>query len=117
MSSSTDEPHLPSSYASASSSSAQRRSKPSSPGTMMLGGLLKRVALVGFLAVAVWWLYVWRSGVVQDFFDPKDPIHISRPHFRYVEPYSDKHRYRPAASPIIKEKGKNGQIKYRGKYT
>jgi len=30
--------------------------------------------------------------------------------------YSDKHRYRPAASPIVKVKGKDGKIKLKGQY-
>lgn len=92
-----------------------RRTKPSTPGAQTLSSVLKKIALVGFLVVAVWWIYVWKrcvssclsllararavraltrlyatavssSGVVQDFFDPNDKIQRSRPAFRYVEP-------------------------------
>jgi len=51
-----------------------------------MSSVLKRIALVGFAVMALWWIYVWKSGVVEDFFDPNDKVHISRPAFRYVEP-------------------------------
>ncbi|KAK9895217.1 hypothetical protein P389DRAFT_90035 [Cystobasidium minutum MCA 4210] len=93
------------------------RMKPSTPAAASLSSILKRVALFGLVIVGLWWIYVWRSGIVQDFFDPHDKVQKHRPEFRYVEPYSDKHKYRPAASPIITAKDKLGRTKYKGKYT
>ncbi|KAF8604321.1 hypothetical protein BDV93DRAFT_440667 [Ceratobasidium sp. AG-I] len=45
--------------------------------------------------------YVWATKPVQ-------------PEIIYADRYSEKHRFRPAASPIITEKLKDGRIRIRG---
>ncbi|KAI5476066.1 hypothetical protein MNV49_000438 [Pseudohyphozyma bogoriensis] len=44
-----------------------------------------------------------------------DKVVQSRPGFKKVPRYSPEHRYRPAASPVIKTT-KNGKVKHHGDY-
>jgi len=45
-----------------------------------------------------------------------DLVKKSRPAFHGVERYDKKHRFRPAASPVIKQVDRHGNVKVKGEY-
>lgn len=46
------------------SPSAGRRGKSSTPGTIALSTLLKRIALVGLAVILIWWIFLWKRCIL-----------------------------------------------------
>ncbi|BGP19388.1 hypothetical protein JCM10213_000625 [Rhodosporidiobolus nylandii] len=57
------------------------------------------------------WMQRWVYGQGQE-----AKVVQQRPALRGVERYDQKHRYRPAASPIITSVGKDGKVAEKGRY-
>ncbi|ORY88327.1 hypothetical protein BCR35DRAFT_301864 [Leucosporidium creatinivorum] len=53
---------------------------------------------------------------IDDWKHRHDKVVQHRPAFKKVERYSPEHRYRPAASPVIRTVGKDGKVVIKGQY-
>ncbi|KAH7882853.1 hypothetical protein F5I97DRAFT_140281 [Phlebopus sp. FC_14] len=66
--------------------------------------LWKRIALLAFIAFLFWLSFMMR------------PRKMSEPNVIHATRYSTEYKFRPAASPVITERLKDGRVRLRGAY-